>query len=261
MKSLTLAASLSLAAATASAATLNINPFGDTFIRGGDSGPTTIQNFGAHPELLVGVVTNGGTGNINSARSLLSFNLSNPALTGATINSVTLTFVTSSNDTNSTDLVRTYGVYGTTQTFNTGTGPSTGGEVGVTWTSRDRTVANSSLNPWTTAGGSFNSTLLSSVSVNPDTIAGTTTVSFTTSSTFVSLVQTSIGGQLDLLLKDVSETSARGLLRFHSLNGTGTAPVLTIDYTPPSNVPEPSSAAALLGLAALGFVASRRRRA
>lgn len=239
-----------MAAHTAFAATLTLNPTADNHIRNGNSGPSLTQNYGGNIEMLAGTV-----GASDFARTLLAFDLSSPLLTGATINSVSLTFTTTTTDTGSTSATVGYSLYQLTQTFTEGSGtvasPSTDDS---TWANRTTGTA------WTTAGGTFNSTVLSSYSTNPNTLAAGSTVTFGSTSNFTSVVSSSIGASyFGLLLKQTTEGSVRELLRLASgENATSSNwPVLTIDYTA---VPEPSTYAVLAGLGALGWAAARRRR-
>ena len=172
----------------------------------------------------------------------MAFDLSDPLLTGATINSATVTFTIRENDGASQNTTITLNLHQLTSSFTND---------GVTWTSRNGT------NNWTNPGGDFGG-VLSSASGNPSTIGAGNTMAFSSAS-LATAVDGAVGGTLNLLLKsDVENTTARNLFRFASSRNTEgdpdySGPVLTIDYTP---IPEPS--AALLG--GLGLLALLRRR-
>ncbi len=245
---LPLPATLALAAACAalpaglSAQTvLTLHPSADTWVRSGF--PTT--NFGTATELLVGTInpTSGGNpgADVSGAdvgRLLVSFNLADPAvvaaLSGQTITSVTLTFTVNSTDTSSVSTVVSYSLF-QSGTYNAGS---------VTWDSGRPAPIGSAV---------------STLSVNPRDLAANDTVLFGSSASFTSLVSSSLGDTLNLLLKQTTEgtPASRELLRLRSVDYTGTAsdPVLTI-----TAIPEPSAFAALAGLGMLGFAATRRRR-
>ncbi len=232
-------------AGSLSAATLTLGPTHDATIRSDQTGVNTNTNL-----LLVG---DAGTANL---RSLLSFDLSNPDLVGATINSVTLTLTL--NDGSENDGAGNESAGGLL-TINLNLLDSAFTESGVTWNTTNGSTA------WTTAGGAF-STLLSSASGDLDVATTGSTFNFASSGDFVSAVTTSVGGTgiLNLMVKLNDETATnRNVFRFTSSEPNavpaGYAPVLTIDYTA-AVIPEPSAFAALGGLAAIGFAGGRRRR-
>ncbi|WP_309380808.1 DNRLRE domain-containing protein [Cerasicoccus frondis] len=198
-----------------------------------------IGNFGDATEGLVGTL---GTAD-SIFHTVLSFDLSDiPA--GATINSVTLG-VYETTDAGSASSAVQFNLHELTQSFV---------ESEVSWDNY------STGNAWTTPGGDYDSTILSSLTVNPNTTSGMQT--FATSSDFVTIVQSALDGSqtLNLLLKlnDTDEAgSSRYLFRFRTDN-FGTAadrPMLTIDYTA---IPEPASTAFLV-MGGIGLFALRRR--
>jgi hypothetical protein len=237
----------------ASAAILELNPVADTYVRGGTSNPgAQLLNFSSSTQLLVGTIA--GTGDV--ARSLFTFNLTDPVLAGATINSVTLTFTIDGNDTGSTNTSVSYSVHQLTQSYTVTEANWANAATGTPWS----TYTGSPL--FQGGGGVFNPTSLTSASINPVTTALNNELSFGSSSGLVSLVQSSLTGSFTLLIKQTTEpASGRNLIRLASQDSTNPdrRPVLTIDYTP-APIPEPSAFAALAGLAMLGFASTRRRR-
>jgi hypothetical protein len=211
-----------------------------------------VVNVGANSTIRTTAITQQGTSQILFAgdtltandflRSAVAFDLSNPLLTGATINSATVTFTARENDADSQNTAITLNLHQLTSSFTND---------GVTWTSRNGT------DNWTIAGGDFGG-VLASASGNPRTIVAGNTMAFSSAS-LATAVDGAVGGTLNLLLKsDVENTTARNLFRFASTRNLIGSPVhpgptLTIDYTP---IPEPS--AALLG--GLGLLALLRRR-
>lgn len=241
-----LATALILGAASAPAASLTVNVAGDANIRASGSGYSQIA--------LVGDTT---TAN-DYLRGVFSFNLNDPLLVGATINSVTLKLYINGDDTASLSSVETLQVFQLAQAFN---------ETQVTWTQAQ------SGTPWSTPGGDFSSTLLSSVTANPhqDSTAPNQELLFASSADFVASVASTLlqsDKTIGLLVKLAVEDNNRSIFRISTGTTTGNQsvlaeaqyrPQLVIDYTP-SSIPEPSAFSALAGIGALGFVASRRRR-
>ncbi|MFK7910039.1 MAG: DNRLRE domain-containing protein [Akkermansiaceae bacterium] len=174
-------------------------------------------------------------------RTAVAFDLSNPLLTGATINSATLTFTARDADSSSANGTITLDLHQLSSSFTND---------GVTWTSRNGT------DNWITAGGDFGAALASTTG-DPGTTAPGDTFSFSSGS-LAGAAESSIGGSFYLLAKTDSENndSTRRLFRFASSRNTTSAPgpVLTIDYTP---IPEPSTA--LLGALGGLFLLRRRR--
>lgn len=247
-RSLVLLAALCGAGASASFAdTATVFSSADSYFRSDNTSSTAGAN---DFRLLVGETA---SVTANDLRIALGFDLS--ALpSNITINSVSLVLRINENDTNAAlqDTSVTLNLQGITQSWSEGS---------VSWNNA------STGTPWTTAGGTFSGTVLSSAVVPTK---GTAPRSYTwaSSSDFVSFVQAAHDGGsiVSFMLKDANETGTlREIIRFVSRNETGTGlqayrPQLVIDYTPVSSVPEPSAFAAIVGIGALGFVASRRRR-
>lgn len=229
-----------LAAAPLSAATLILNPTDDGYIRASQNTTQT-----ANTSNLIFLVGDTTTAN-DYLRGVLSFNLNNAALVGATINSVTLTLVVQSVDGGASPTSANASVTLSVHELSTAFSEST-----VSWTT-----------PWTTAGGDFGASL-ATTSANAATVTVGSTINFTggTGSDLAGSVLDSVGGSLYLLVKLASEdTSARNIFRIGSTEGSSLYyPVLTIDYTAAA-IPEPSTFALLGGVAAIGLVAVRRRR-
>lgn len=233
------AASLAVAA---SATTLTLNPTADTFVRA-DSPSSTAG--AAAAELLVGQLNN-----TQAMHALLSFDLSSIPV-DATINSVTLVMVQSSEDGSSANTTITLELHALTQTFV---------ENQATWNNAATGTA------WTTAGGTFDSTVLSTVDVRArpsqtPVITLPVNQTWASSANFVTAVQGAADGSnsIAFLFKDANETNTgRELIKFFSKEGT-TAPQLTIDYTVAA-IPEPSAIALLMGAVVLTGGVCRRRR-
>lgn len=187
-------------------------------------------------------VNQNGSGNLlagNSAsgadfHSFISFDLSAiPA--GSTINSVSLTLAQFADAGSGAtpvqlDLLQLTRVFVETQ---------------VTWN------IYSTGNNWTTPGGDFNPTILSSITASAQPTASRV---FGSSGSFVSVVQSAVNAPqpLELMLKLNDESGLTRNLFFFGNDEQATStnrPLLTIDYTA---VPEPS--ACLLALGGLGLV-------
>lgn len=231
-----------LMAGAVSAATLTLNPTADTFVRA-DSATSTAG--GTAAEMLVGQLNS-----TQAMHALLSFDLSSLPV-NATINSVSLVMVQSSEDGSSGNTTITLELHLLTQAFV---------ESQASWNNA------ATGTPWTTAGGTFDSTVLSTVDVRTrpsQTPVITLPVSQTWASTvnFVSAVQSAADGSnsISFLFKDANEANvARELIKFFSKEGT-TAPQLTIDYTVAA-IPEPSTVGLLMGSVVLtGGIWLRRR--
>lgn len=225
-----IAAGIIMAGSTAQAAVLVVGVGANSTIR------ASATNQGISQLLFAGDTTNAD----DFLRSAVAFDLSNPLLTGATINSATVTFFSRESDGTSQSTTITLNLHQLTSSFTNG---------GVTWTSRNGT------DNWTNAGGDFGG-VLASASGNPRTIGVNTSMAFSSAS-LATAVDGAVGGTLNLLLKSNTEdTTTRNIFQFASTRNVlnaATGPTLTIDYTP---IPEPS--AALLG--SLGLLALLRRR-
>lgn len=241
---LALAATLALPAAL-SAESLTIYASGDTFIR--SDNPTSTAGSGDF-RLLVGETA---SVTANDFRALFNFDLSTlPA--NAIITSVAFRLRVQDNDTNSGTATLALNLHALTQSWTEGSSSWNNAATGT---------------PWTTPGGTFDSTVLSSASV-PTKGSTPATYTWNTSAALVNLVQTgaNTNSVVGLLLKDSDETGLlRELVRFISKDETGSTlqihrPQLVIEYTIGSTVPEPASAAALFGLAGLSAAVGLRRR-
>lgn len=200
----------------ASADTLVLSPTDDSTIR------VNTVNQGANQAILVGDTV---TAN-DFLRIALTFDLSNPVLTGATINSATLTLSVRTVDGTSEDAPVTINLHQLTSSFTNG---------GVTWTSRDGT------NDWTTPGGDFGG-VLTSLSANPRTVTLFQGLDFSGAG-LTSAATSAVGGPLYLLVKlDVEDNTTRTIFQLASKENTTAAPkpVLTIDYTPANDSTPPA---------------------
>lgn len=242
LRTLGLSAIIALAGTSLSATTLVLNPTGDGYIRASQSAGTATGKTQSTTNqiFLVGDTTTAD----DFLRGVLAFDLSDSALVGATINSVTLKLVVASTDTGTSENVSvTLNAHKLTSSFE---------EASVSWF--DRATGNA----WTTPGGDFGSAL-ASASANAATVSANDNISFSAPG-LTSGATDSVGGSLYLLIKLATEdTAARNIFRFGTSEATSTfLPTLTIDYT--ASIPEPSAFAALGGLAVIGFAGARRRR-
>ncbi len=183
-------------------------------------------NSGARDQMLAGKKTGG-----YSFRPVFSFPLTGiPA--NATLSSISLDLWT---DTAGVGSVGTLELRELTATPVEGTGSSStdaanGAGTGATWTNRTQTTA------WTTAGGDFNATILSSVPGFSGT-ATNTQKTFPSTSSFLSIGQTALtaGQPLNLLLiSPISESGANDIYtRLTSDDSTLTAqrPRLTLTWS------------------------------
>lgn len=243
---------LALFAVEARAATLILSGIntGVTHIRSDDPA----DNFGNDIYLIIGRTTAPAV-----IRGLLAFDLSKIP-TGSTITSITLTLRSAlispltpvPNASGSVAL----NLHDLTGTFVEGWGDSYGSALtnGATW------ETSGAGKTWNTMGGDFMPTILSSASVDPTLNVPGTVSEFASSTEFVSAAQAAVDSRmpLTLLLKlnDVNEAeNTRRAFHFHSDNTStpSNAPTLTVTY-----VPEPTSAALILGGTAI-LVGARRR--
>jgi hypothetical protein len=197
------------------------------------------SNFGGQTSFIAGNVVSGA-----DLHGLISFDLSLiPA--GSTINSVSLTLFRNQDATSQSVSVQ-LDLLALTQPFT---------ETGATWNTYNGT------NAWTTPGGDYNPTVLSSFSANPASASSFQT--FATSASFVTASQAAVNGSqpLYLIVKLDDETGLnRHIFNFSSDDNAslGQRPSLTIDYTP---VPEASTALlALIGAFGLGMRGRSRSR-
>lgn len=200
----------------------------------------------------------GRIGTDDAVRGLAGFDISAiPA--GSVITSVTLTVTPRGPDANSQDQDYTVSLHELDGTIIEGTGTFDDNPTptGPSWNSRD---VNGPV-AWTTAGGDFSATVLSSIVDNPHTLVQDEKIVFPSSSDFVSAAQGALDGSgtLYFLMKSSSEdtsSSDRAFFNFYSDDDTTDAtraPKLTIEY-----VPEPSSLV-LLSLGAMALIGLRRR--
>lgn len=168
-------------------------------------------------------------------RSVMSFDLSDPLLAGATINSVTLTFTVSQTDASSSAGAVDLDLHELTQGFDEST---------VTWTV-----------PWTTPGGDFSPSVLASLSADPTTVSNNDELSFT-SVALTNNIASNVGDSVDLISKLAVEDDVARKIFFFYRTGSSRRPTLTVDYT---TVPEPSAYAMMAGVVVLGVVACRRK--
>ena len=221
----------------------------DTMIRGDGTG-NSANNYGAGSYNIVGTVPAG------ALRALFSYSLAGIP-TDAIITSVTLTIVGERSDSTSPAGSVAYNLHQLNGTFEEGSGGLTGSSTvgGATWANSASGTA------WSNPGGDFNSTVLSSISVNTRS-ADEISYTFNSTPELVAAAQNALanGGDLSMLMKinDTSEALASRNVFFFYGDDAATAdaakrPILTITY-----IPEPSAvaSAALGGLLLLG----RRRR-
>lgn len=239
LKTPILAAATLVAALSASAAEINITSSADATIRSDQ--PDT--NLGTNAQLI-----GGSLGNPGSLNFLMSFDLSSlysaAGANAITINSVSLQLHTSSAGQNASGALPILALNNYGFSFTEGS---------ATW--------NAPATGDSTAGGTLGTQLQTLATTSS---AGGQTLSFGTSTAFVSNLQTIVNSSLGTARYLVNETGSRtdnGFLRFDSKEAVGSvtgaiAPTLIIDYTV---VPEPSTYG-LLGAAALAGVAMVRRR-
>lgn len=201
-------------------------------------------NYGGDQPMIMGTTTAPAI-----IRGVMTFSLSSiPA--GSTITSITLRLTDRNNDTSSENASFQIDLHTLNASFAEGNGDGSGSGVsGVSWTKRSDTLN------WTTPGGDFSPTILSSISANPVTTTTGTNYTFTSNTNFVAAAQSALNGgsALNLLLKlNVENTAFRRAFFFESDNGAaGGVPTLTVEY-----IPEPSA----LLLSAIGAFGLLRRR-
>ena len=200
-------------ATPAFAARLILAPVADTFVR---TDQPDMGN-GANPLLIVGDTATPDT----ALHGLLAFDLSHPALAGATVHDVALELTVNGRDTasgGSLDATHVLDLHALTESFV---------ENSATWLTRDGIV------PWRTSGGSFSPQALASASANPGRVNAGDVVSFTGDRLREAVdAALSDDGRLDLLLKLAVEDSIRSVFRFDSRASASAPPRLVVDYTP-----------------------------
>lgn len=197
-------------------------------------------NTGSANRLWAGSINASG----NALRSLISFDLSTLAVPpGEVIQSVTLDLVYSGQDGSTASGAVDVAVYQLTETF-------TGGQ--ASWANR------ATGTPWTTAGGTYNPTQLSLVSVPTGTsiVSGTAVPTFGSTAAFVDAVDNAAGGTFQIILLTPTPPAARQFANFFGDTSGGAQFLPTLTVT--TGVPEPGSLALLLAGAAM--IGVRRRR-
>jgi hypothetical protein len=209
-----------------------------------DQGGSTIRQ--DNPTLnqgLIGTYTPGQIASGNDLRAVFSFSLDGLSQ-GMTVTNVQLSLGTNA-DSSSESGVFTLQLFQLTSTFL---------ESGVTWNSRDGT------NNWSTPGGDFSSTLLSSVTANP---TANNSLVFVSTPQFVSAVQSSVDSNTPFyfILKLDGAGESGNSRRIFSVNSDDAASPAARPTLSVTAVPEPSSAILMLGGALTGLAGWRRRRA
>ncbi|MEM6314786.1 MAG: DNRLRE domain-containing protein [Planctomycetota bacterium] len=177
--------------------------------------------------LFVGGLGN-GSGSPSATRSLLSFDLSTvPDL--AVINSASLVLTIEANDASSVSSP------GETLSLQELTVTPT---VSSNWATSDGSTA------WTTPGGDFLPTVLSTSNAgNPDTTSEGDLFTFASTIDFTAAVQGAVDGDdvLDLIVSapGLEDDATRGLFRFNNGFTSASNPTLSLDFTV---IPEPASA-------------------
>lgn len=229
-------AALALSVA-AQADVLVLSPFGDGYIRASQNASQTNNTSNV-------LFLTGNTSSTDVLRGFLQFDLSDPLLAGATIDSVTLSLFIDGEDASSADVNSTLALYQVTQSFT---------EAAVTWTSRN------GVDNWTNPGGDFSTPALTSTVANAGTATAGDNILFT-GGTLGSVIESNIGSSIGLLLAVEEIDATRHVYRFVSRNSftadIAFRPTLTINYT---TVPEPSTYALLFGVAIAGAALVRRR--
>jgi len=229
---------IGLTAFSASADIITMSPFGDGYIRAGQTPNNVTGNI-----FLVGNTTI----NNDELRGFMQFDLSDPSLVGFPVQGVSLRLTIDDPDLSgggSVDKLSTLNLWLITESFT---------ESGATWTSRDGT------NNWSTPGGTFESPPIAFATVNAATVVSGDEITFS-GSAFDDAVSNAIGGNLGLLLTlDSPNYSERTIFRFVSRTPEPFQEWKS-DWTPELTViPEPSTFAmlAIAGVAAIGLL--RRR--
>ena len=207
-----LALGVVLATTPASAARLILAPTADTFIRS----DTPDTNQGASNLIIVGDTATADT----ALRGLLSFNLAQPALTGATIQGVELQLTISGRDTasgGSLNAAHTLRLHPLGESY---------AENSATWINRLAST------PWSQPGGTWQTTILASATANPGTVNAGDLVAFRGPALTEAVAAAArAGAGLDLLVKLATEDAVRSVFRFDSRGSASAQPLLIIDYT------------------------------
>jgi hypothetical protein len=214
MKHLPILRALALLALAGSvhAATLTLAPTADAFIRTG-------QFVGTKNTTNV-VMLVGATQTANDAmRGLLTFDLTDPVLSGAKINRVTLVLKIHAPDTGGENRDTAIDLHPVAASFTEG---------GVSWDHR------SGSQYWSAKGGDYSSVIATSTA-NAGTVVTKHMVAFS-DPRLTAKVGASLGGPVSFLLKLTDEESGRrDIFRFGTIQGAANLqPALLIDYTPAS---------------------------
>ena len=226
------------------AVTLTVAPATNGNIRSPNAGKFGDQNF------IVG--DTGAVGTNRYLNGLIAFDLNLPELSGATVNSVSITFTSLGDTSTNSSTPVTFALYLSLREFTSA----------ATWTNF------ASGQAWETGGGlgaGDRGTLLSSITINTADYAGVDNLgkalTLSTNSIFVDEVTEKLGGKLYLwfgMQAGDGVDGARHVFNLASMSHETSAyrPMLTIDYSP---VPEPSTAA-LAALSVLSLSCAMRRR-
>jgi len=225
------------------AATLTLNGSGQGAATIRSDAANINRNFGGDGALQVGTTIAPAI-----LRGVLSFSLAGIP-EGATIDSITLRMRQANPDATSVAGPATINLHLLTTPFTEGAGTgSVSSSANVTWNN------STTATPWTTAGGDFNGSVISSITADASSANGAE--STFTGSDFIAAAQANIGGTLSMVMKlETEDTASRRVFAFFSDNAaTGDSPLLTINYT----IPEPGTAT-LAAIAGFGLLVSRRR--
>jgi hypothetical protein len=260
---LAIASATALASSASAETVLSLLMSEDTFVRSDNPN----SSFGADSVLLVG--GHASVGPFNSFYKLqipdLATLIGEQAGNAVVINSATLRLTSIAQEGVGSVNINLYQLSAANSNWkegNSGIVPTGTADTGATF--NNKAGQGASAVAW--AGGNTNANFVAGtdyVNVLLGNYAGATnsgvggqTFNFGNAS-LASLVQNSIGSQLDFVLRD--QTGGTNFLRIASSeNTTYTGPQLILDYTV---IPEPSTYAAIIGLGVLGLALLRRRRA
>lgn len=188
---------------------------------------STSQNSGARDQLIIGKT--GG-----ALRAVFSFGLSSIP-PGSTVTSATLSLWTDAQSSTAVGTVGTLELHRLTATPVEGTGTTSGGAgTGVTWLSRDGQTG--SGHAWSTAGGDYDATILSSVP-GFNTLTPNVQKNFASTPDLVAALQSALDQGQSLNLLALSPTTEAGsssaYTRLSSDDSTDNAqrPLLTVTFT------------------------------